>query len=161
MWKIYQSKNKKPLPSLTRVSVFGGPTRTWTWDQRIPVCVTFTTPWTMPSPYSLQNLGGCRLVSTRSKCFHTKLRSASPYALLHLDFTEFDTIPYTVSSCKAQLALWVLCSNQLSYRPEKLILVAQSPINLLDRKLCHRRSAVEAIFRTFDACNLLIYIGFL
>ena len=55
-------------------------------------------------------------------------------------------------SCKAYFEL---------YRPEKLILVAQSPINLLDRKLCHRRSAVEAIFRTFDACNLLIYIGFL
>ena len=56
-------KNTNP-----KVGIFisGGPTRTWTWDQRIPVCVIFTTPWTMPSSYWLLNLDGCRLVSTPS-----------------------------------------------------------------------------------------------
>ena len=48
-------------------------------------------------------VGGCRQVSTRSKCFRTKLRSALPYVLPHLGFTDFDTIPYTVSTCKAHL----------------------------------------------------------
>ena len=48
-WQICFKKNTNP-----RVGIFisGGPTRTWTWDQRIPVCVSFLTPWTMPSPYT-------------------------------------------------------------------------------------------------------------
>ena len=60
------SQKTKPPPFLMRVCFSGGPTRTWTWDQRIPVCVAFTTPWTMPSSYPLLDLDGCRLVSTRS-----------------------------------------------------------------------------------------------
>ena len=32
-----------------------------------------------------------------------RLRSTLPYVLPHLGFIEFDTIPYTVSTCKAHL----------------------------------------------------------
>jgi len=82
---------------------FGGPTWTRTRDQRIPVCVAFTTPWTLPSSYRLLDLDGCRQVSTPSRRFLTKLGSALAYALLHLAFSDFDTIPYTVSTRKAHL----------------------------------------------------------
>ena len=62
MWSVPDVKHV----SGTYLDFIGGPTRTWTWDQRIPVCVAFTTPWTMPSSYWLLNLDGCRLVSTPS-----------------------------------------------------------------------------------------------
>jgi hypothetical protein len=35
--------------------------------------------------------------------FSLRLRSALPYVLPHLGFTDFDTIPYTVSTRKAHL----------------------------------------------------------
>jgi len=40
---------------------------------------------------------------TFQSAFAPRLRSALPYVFPHLGFTEFDTIPYTVSTCKAHL----------------------------------------------------------
>jgi len=40
---------------------------------------------------------------TFNNAFALKLGSALSYALLHLGFTEFDTIPYAVSKRKAHL----------------------------------------------------------
>jgi len=40
---------------------------------------------------------------TFRSAFTLRLRSALPYVLPHLGFTDFDTIPYTVSTCKAHL----------------------------------------------------------
>jgi len=48
-------------------------------------------------------VGGCRQVSTPSRWLLTKLGSALAYASLHLAFSDFDTIPYTVSTRKAHL----------------------------------------------------------
>ena len=49
-------------------------------------------------------LGGCRQVSTRSTSISgSLLRSALPCASLPSGFTEFDTIPYTVSTYMAHL----------------------------------------------------------
>ncbi len=42
---------------------------------------------------------------TFNDTFASELGSALPYALLHVGFTDFDTIPYAVSKRMAQLAL--------------------------------------------------------
>jgi len=55
----------------------------------------------MPSPYQ-SDLGGCRLVSTRSEYFYSASLGVGVLNI-NLAFTEFDTIPYAVSTHKAQL----------------------------------------------------------
>ena len=60
-------KRKKEDCFYTVLLIVGGTSETRTRNQRIPLCVTFATRWTLSSPYWLLNLGGCRQVSTRSK----------------------------------------------------------------------------------------------
>ena len=103
-------------------------------------------------------LGGCRLVSTRSKCFHTKLRSALPCALLPSGFTEFDTIPYPVSKDMAHLKYESAALTKHELRGLKLYFATTVFIMLLPQKC---RSTVEANYTTFLKLNLLFLLHFI
>lgn len=98
-------KKKRPRDfSLSRF-IFGGPSVSRTQYQRILVCDGFPPPWTMPSPYQRYNCFRWVPSSlyTFNKHFYLKLSSALPCAFLPSGFTEFDTIPYTVSTYMAHL----------------------------------------------------------
>ncbi len=90
----------------------------------------------------------------------TRLRSALPYALLHLGFTEFDTIHMhsfhvqcTIIHESAALTKHELGGHFYS------IVAARFCYQLASEKSCRRRSTVEAVFLPYGACNLLIYIN--
>ncbi len=73
-----------------------------------PTTKGFRFAWLSPLP-GLCLHRSCRLrwvpssLYTFNSVFTLKLGSALPYVSPHLGFTEFDTIPYTVSTCKAHL----------------------------------------------------------
>ena len=104
------------------------------------------------------DLGGCRLVSTRSKCFHTKLRSALPCAFycrqvspnLTPSHTKFPIVWHKFYE-SAALTKHELRGLKLEF--------ASTVLEFLLPQNCG--STVEAIFNCFTTTNLLFLLHFI